>query len=100
MKYLSTAERQYFSRKLGGVNDLKNTTQIKREYFVKFLGAHSTNHPFNELEGEWMSKVIGDAGGTPTGKTSDLWKQMVISISKTPVNNIDQNKLTFYLNAA
>ncbi len=99
---LSEAERAYFVRKLGVTADnTKPLNQIKREYYAKFVASGSANTPFNELELRWILKVLGDAAITPSNPNSmaDLWKQMVSSISQTPTNRIDQNKLTFYLNA-
>jgi hypothetical protein len=99
---LSEIERAYFVRKLGGTQPpTKSLTQIKREYFVSFTGTAIPQVSLNELTIRWMIKVLGNAGITPSNSNSeaDLWKQMVLSISKTPVRQTDQNKITFYLNA-
>lgn len=100
---LSIVERAYFVRKLGGTQlPTKPLNQIKREYFAKFVGAGTATTPFGELELRWMLKVLADAGIIPasTDNEADIWKQMVLSISKTPTRSITQNKITFYVNAS
>lgn len=99
---LSEIERAYFVRKLGGTQlPTKRLNQIKREYFVSFTGAAAPQISLNELTIRWMIKVLGNATITPsnTNSEADLWKQMVLAISKTPQPKIDENKAIFYLNA-
>ena len=99
---LSEAERAYFVRKLGGTQPpTKRLNQIKREYFISFTGAAVPQISLNELTIRWILKVLGNATITPTNSNSeaDLWKQMVLSISKVPQPKIDENKILFYLNA-
>lgn len=99
---LPEVERAYYVRKLGGTQaPNKPLNQIKRDYWVSFTGAAAPQISFNELELRWILKVLGAAAITPSNPNSmaDLWKQMVLSISKTPVRNIDQNRITFYVNA-
>uniref|UniRef100_A0A6M3LF14 Uncharacterized protein n=1 Tax=viral metagenome TaxID=1070528 RepID=A0A6M3LF14_9ZZZZ len=100
---LPELERAYFIRKLGGTQGpTKPLNQIKREYWSSFVGEGAANTPFNELELRWILRVLGDAGITPANSNSeaDLWKQMVLSITEVPVNYINQNKITFYINAS
>lgn len=99
---LSEAERAYFIRKLGGTNlGNKPLNQIKREYFAKYLGAGTATTPFKELEIQWILKVLATALITPIAGNyeSDLWKQMVLSITQVPSKRTDQNKIIFYTNA-
>lgn len=99
---LPEVERAYFVRKLGvNADNTKPLNQIKREYFAKFVASGNATTPFNELELRWILKVLNDATITPANPNSmaDLWKQMVLAVSQTPVRNIDQNRITFYLNA-
>lgn len=101
MNILSQAEREYFIRKLNKADsNLKRTTQIKREYFIFFLGQGNPNVSLRELEDLWIDKTIFDAGGTEVESEGDEWKTMVALIGKTPSEFINSNKLTFYLNAS
>ncbi len=99
---LAQAERNYFIRKLGGAQPPgKRLTQMKREYFASFTGFGNATTPFGDLETRWMIKVLADAGVSETDiDNANLWHLMVIAAGKTPVNNLDQNRLTFYLHAA
>jgi len=53
----------------------------------------------NQLEKLWLGKVIGGAA-INFNSIEELWRQAVISISKTPSKYLNDNKITFYLNAA
>lgn len=96
---LSEAERLYYIRKLGKANNREPLNQVKREYWGKIVTTITAKTPFNEAEVQWMVKVISTSGQTPKVWQADLWQQMVISIGKIPMAKVDQNKLTFYLNA-
>ena len=49
----------------------------------------------NELN--WLRKTISGLGSTPTGKLSDLWKQLN-AISLLPVHqNINANRREYYV---
>ena len=94
------AERDYFIRKVGTSVPTESMNNIKRRYFLSQVTGNAREN-INSLETRWLSKVITDAGGTPSNTKSDvtLWKQAVIAIGKVPSNYIIDNKLKFYLNA-
>jgi hypothetical protein len=96
---LSQSERAYYVRKLGGAHlHTESLNNIKRAYWENFLSKKS-NTPLGELELQWILKVLENAAIVPArqGWLSDLWKQMVVSVSGIPAKNIKQNKLTFFL---
>lgn len=96
---LSEIERKYFLRKLNEV--VPSTTplnDIKVRYWVKYVGGFAPNTPFNDMEWAWMMKVLGVATASRED-WDDAWKEMVISIGKTPSKYHNENQLIFYLNA-
>jgi hypothetical protein len=98
-KNLSDVERQYFARKAGNATPQEPLNDIKRRYFMNYLTAVDGS-TFSDLETQWKIKFITDNGGTIVSiYDADLWKQMVIAISKVPVKQVNANKMTFYLNA-
>lgn len=97
---LAEVERKYFIRKLGQtVSPSMSLNEIKIRYWVSFVGGFPQGTPFNDMEWDWMLKVISDGGGGPEDTWSDVWKQMVIAIVQIPTKHRNQNKLIFYLNA-
>lgn len=100
---VAQTERSYFIRKLGGTQaNTRSLNEIKREYYAKYLGAGSATTPFSQLEKQWILKILATAGITPSRGhfASDLWKQMVASISLPPSSRINKNKSTFFINAS
>lgn len=99
---LHEVERAYFVRKVGGAEPTKPLNQIKREYFIAQTGAAPTHVTLPELERRWLISVINAGGGTVVDRTSDghLWKLAVTTLSLTPSEYLNDNKITFYLNAA
>lgn len=99
---LTSAERAYFVRKLGGSQSpQKPLNQIKREYFIAQTGAAPVSTSISELEYRWQLKVLSDAGVTPSqmADTDDLWVAMVATLSITPSKYTNDNQLKWYLNA-
>lgn len=98
---LSEVERAYFVRKSGTATPTKPLNQIKREYWGSQVTTINANVPFNEAELRWILKVLATAGITPQNpnSTNQLWKEMVLSISKSPQPKIEENKIIFYVNA-
>jgi hypothetical protein len=99
---LSAVERAYFIRKLGGTQPAyKPLNQIEREYFIGFTGAASPQTSLGELEYRWQLKFLVNAGYSEDDmdRISDLWKEMVVAIGKTPSSSLTANQMTFYLNA-
>ena len=97
---LSEIERKYFVRKLAEeVSPTTPLNDIKIRYWVKYVGGFPANAPFNDMEWAWIMKVIGAATAS-RDDWDDAWKEMVISIGKTPSKYIDENKIIFYLNAS
>lgn len=99
---LTQVERAYFVRKAGGAAPTKPLNQIKREYFIAQTGAAPTYIKTSELELRWLRKIITDALHTIQEDDSEagLWQQAVITLGLTPSQFINDNKITFYLNAA
>lgn len=92
-------ERAYFVRKSGGATPTTPFNQIKRDYIAGFLGGLDRATKMPEVETLWLRKVAADDGQTPAKYIGDLWKQAVISVGATPLADLNENKIRFYLNA-
>lgn len=102
MANLSQIERAYFVQKAGGANAGEPLNNIKRRYISGFLGGGTdARTPLNELEKKWLLKILSDAGisGINFQSIEELWRLAVISISQTPSKYLNNNKITFYINA-
>src|SRR4051812_22021289 len=96
---LREVERAYFVRKAGGAVPTEPLNNIKRRYMAGVVGAGVTPQTqLEQLEKLWLVKTIGGAA-TNFNSIEELWRQAVIAISKTPVPQNSQNKITFYVNA-
>jgi hypothetical protein len=92
---LTEAERSYFIKKLGGIQPAsKPLNQLKIEFYRSQTGATSKN--LQLLERLWLLSVVGESSDI---NFSNLWKEAVVKIGQTPTNFINQNRLTYYLNA-
>lgn len=79
--------------------------QTKQSYLIKQTGHLA---PMGQMEQEvfspktneveWLRETISGLGGTPTGKQSDLWKQLVSLASYPTSNYLNENKKTWYKN--
>jgi hypothetical protein len=100
---LTQVERNYFVRKAGGATPTERLTSVKRRYIAGFLGG-GTNAQTSlaQMEKLWLMKVLADATITVTDKNSieELWRLSVVSISKSPSKFLNDNKITFYVNAS
>lgn len=99
MVRLKELERAYFVRKSGGAEPTTPFNQIKRDYIADFIGGLDRITKMEEVETLWLRKIADDDGQTPETYTADLWKQAVVSIGETPSENLNDNKIKFYLNA-
>ncbi len=100
---LSQIERAYFVQKVGGAEPREPLNNIKRRYMSGFIGAGvSARTPLQQLEKLWLAKILANAGITTMNFNSveNLWKLVVISISQTPSNYLNDNKIKFYSNAS
>ncbi|EKE05614.1 MAG: hypothetical protein ACD_19C00187G0002 [uncultured bacterium] len=78
---------------------------IKQKYLIKQTGhlvpmGQITRESFgpSRNETEWLKAKIVSLSGTPSGKISDMYKQLV-SLASLPVSNyIDSNRKTWFLN--
>lgn len=96
---LTIAERAYFVRKVGGAPPTERLNNIKRRYMSGVVGAGVTARtPLNQLERLWLLAVIGGAA-RDFNSDAELWSQAVLSITQVPVDQMNGNKLKFYLNA-
>lgn len=96
---LTQVERAYFVRKVGAALPTEPLNNIKRRYMMGVVGSSVNGRtPYHQLEKLWLLAVIGGAA-TNFNSIEELWRQAVISISKVPVKYLNDNKITFYLNA-
>lgn len=103
MSDLTTVERKWFAERVSGSTPQTPLNDLKRQYFVSEIGGAAADVRYiNDLEKQWLRKRVADNGGTVqnTRHTADLWRQAVASEGLTVSNYENENKLTFYLNAA
>jgi hypothetical protein len=100
--FLNQLERNWLSRHVTGATPQMPIGQLRRLYYITYLGGTIPSHMgLADLESQWMNKYIRTAGNTPSSnQNSDLWKNMVSAISKTPSKFLNDNKILFYSNAA
>lgn len=97
---LTEVERAYFVRKAGGAEPREPLNNIKRRYISGVIGAGvNAQTPLHQLEKLWLLSVIGGAARN-FNSIEELWRQAVISLGLTPSKFLNDNKITFYLNAA
>lgn len=99
--FLNSLERAFLARHVSGVTPQMPIDQLRRRYYVEYVGGDNIKRGLDDVEQEWMLKYISDNGGTVSGTYySELWKQMVSVIGKTPTPRISENKVIFYTNAS
>ena len=103
MVKLSQQERRWFATLVAGTTSQTPLNDIKRRYFISQIGGVSADiKSLPDLEIQWLRKAITDAGATPveTSYTSELWRQLVSALSLNVSRYENENKLTFFTNAA
>lgn len=99
MVRLKELERAYFTRVAGGAEATKPFNQIKRDYIVNFIGGIGKATRMGEIETLWLKKIAADDGQTPATYPSELWKQAVLSVGEVPTDNLNDNKIKFFVSA-
>jgi len=96
-KSLSELERKYFVEKVGGAETNEPLNGLKRRYWLSsFSGDRNTG--MNDLEKDWLRKIINDNGGTPTSDyLSTLYVEAVAALSGDPTKYINENKKQVYI---
>lgn len=94
---LSELERRYFVKKAGGADRDETINSIKKRYwFSLFTGDRNTG--FNDLEKDWLRKIINDNAGTPSSNyASSLWIEAVAALSGDPAKQVNENKKQVYI---
>jgi hypothetical protein len=98
---LTAIEKRWLLTHTTGVTSQTPLNDIKRKYFVSEIGGTAADvKSLNDLERQWLRKVIVDASGTPsvTIYTEQLWKEAVSALGYTVSKFLNENKTTFYLN--
>jgi hypothetical protein len=97
MSSLSELERLYFVSKNGGADRSEKVTGLKRKYWLGLFGG-DRNTGFDDLEKQWLSKIITDNGGTPDSyEASSLWVEAVAALGGDPSKYINENKKQVYI---
>lgn len=97
---LTQVERAYFTRKAGGALPTEPLNNLKRRYMAGVVGSGvNAQTPLHQLEKLWLVEVIGGAV-QDFDSIEGLWREAVVSIGETPSKYLNDNKITFYLNAA
>ncbi len=100
---LDTARRKWLMTHVTGVTAQTPLGDILRKYYISQIGGISADvKSLSDLEMQWLRSKITAAGHTPvqTGFSGELWKQLVGALSLRVSKYENENKLTFYLNAA
>ena len=95
---LSELERSWLATRVlaGPVNDMK-----RRYYISQVGGAAANSNDLDDLEKQWLRKLIVAGGGTPSGGyVAGLWRQAVSVLGYRVSNILTDNKSTFYRNNA
>ena len=103
MSDLTVAERTWFAERVTGSTGRTPLNDLKRNYYVSQIGGSAASiNDLNDLERQWLRKRIDDNSATvqDTRHVEDLWRQAVASEGFTVSRYVNENKLTFYLNAA
>lgn len=96
-KRLDQLAREFIGRKIAGESSQMTLAQMKRQYYVEYLGTSGKSETVPELELRWLRKYITDNGGTATGEYADLWKRAVLAAGQTPKSRTTENMQIFYL---
>lgn len=100
---LTAIERSWLLTHTTGTTAQTPLNDIKRRYFVSQIGGPAADvKSLNDLERQWLRKVITDALGTPSATiyTEQLWKEAVSALGYSVSKFLNQNKINFYLNTA
>lgn len=78
-------------------NNIKQKYLIKQTGILAPLGQLSKIH-FGSATNEvlWLRTTIAGLGGTPTGKQSDLWKQLNALSGLQVTNSINENRKAYF----
>lgn len=99
---LSALQRQWFAKHLTGVTAQTPLNDLKKKYFTSQIGGPAANvNDINDMELQWLRKVITDNGATPveTQHSGELWMQAVASLGLNVSKYNNENQITFYQNA-
>lgn len=91
---LSESKRQWLVAHLtGGAEPTESTSSIEKRFLIQEVSSDDTKL--------WLIKIINDNGGTPkdTNYEGELWKQANTVLGLSVSKRIEENQLTFYLNA-
>jgi len=98
---LTAIEKRWLLTHTTGATSQTPLNDIKRKYFVSEIGGTAADvKSLNDLERQWLRKVIVDASGTPSATiyAEQLWKEAVSALGYTVSKFLNENKVTFYLN--
>lgn len=97
MSSLSELERRYFVEKNGGADRSEKVTGLKRKYWLGLFGG-DRNTGLDDLEKQWLAKIINDNGDTPSdNETSTLYIEAIVALGGTPTKYINENKKQVYI---
>ena len=94
--YLNQLEREWLSARVTGATAQTPLNQLKRNYYIGFLGPNFGGAHIWELETAWLTKYISEKGGVVG---DNLWASAVSLIGQVPTVYLNQNKILFYLHA-
>lgn len=95
MTTITQIERQFlYSRGFG--DSQKSLMQIRREFFVSYLGGAQSTEGIESLEKRFIRKVISNNSGTPSQYPK--YSEAVSSLSITPAGTESENKILLYQN--
>src|SRR5258708_2828079 len=96
-------QRKWLMTHVSGKTAQTPLNDLLRAYYISQIGGPAAYvNSLNDLERQWLRKVIIAAGQTPvdTKYVGSLWGQAVATLGQPVSNYTIQNKIQYYLNAA
>lgn len=92
---VASVEHDFYVTRSGKASNTP-LNEAKEKFFsdLGFGGNASIHKPISQMESDWLGSQTGVSSANP----QDQWREAVSGLGKTPENNIDQNKRTFFLN--
>lgn len=96
-KSLTELERRYFTKKNGGALPKEPLNNMKKRYWLGVFGGDRSTG-FQNLEKQWLKKIIDDNGGTPSSNyLSTLYLEAVAALGGEVTKYFNSNKRQIYI---
>lgn len=88
----------FYATRSGLPDTVRSLRDHMRAYYIlRIGGAAASIKTINDLEKQWLRKVITNAGGTPSSNyLSELWMQAVQAKGYPVHTNIESNQVVYW----